>query len=114
MNLIEKQKNLNEEARKFCQDINNYLDERWQLVLNFGNTTHSINFGFPEIDIILDNNYLHYNRWEVYSVDSILHDLKQFEWEELDSDTLLDESKFKEYCCQNFISKMQYSKFLSL
>jgi hypothetical protein len=51
MNLIvEKQKNLNEEAKKFCQDRNNSLDERWQLVLNFGNTTHSINFGFPEID----------------------------------------------------------------
>ena len=107
--LIENLENLKEESKKFCQD----LDKRWELVKVFGDITHSTNFGFPEIDIILDNNYLYYNRWEVYSVDTILRDLIRFEWDS-GYNNKIDEVKFKEYCCMNFISKMQYSKFLSI
>ena len=100
------------EIKKFCTDSQNTLDKRWKSVQSFGDITHSTNFGIPEIDIILDNNWLYFNRWETYSVGTILQMLNGFEWDELNCK--FDEDKFKEYCCQNFIGKMQYSKFLSI
>lgn len=102
-NLLQKKEQLKQEAKSFCNNTSNPLEKRWEVVLEFGDTISVPDFKFPNIEWV--NFY--YNRWEVYSVFNVLQDALQYDPE-------LNETQFKEYCCQNFISNVQYSNFLSI
>lgn len=108
--ILEKLEKLKSEAKDFCKDKSQPIEERWKTVLKMGDASPStIDFGFPVINEVMDNNDLYLDRWDVYSVDDILDKLLNDEYL-----TNSDIEKYKEYCCNNFIGKIQYSIFLSL
>lgn len=110
--MLDKIEKIKTESKEFCKDKTKPLDERWKVVLEVGDITPAtIDFGFPIIKEVLDNNYLYLERWQVYSVESLLRDLIGDEYLAGTQPTI---DKFKEYCCDNFISKMQFSNFVSL
>jgi hypothetical protein len=102
---LQKKEQLKQEAKIFCQDVSKPLEERWKILMEFGDCVAVPDFKFPNIN--WDGFY--YDRWQFYSVNVLIDDLLMDE----DVTGKFNETKFREYCCQNFISSIQYSNFLS-
>lgn len=100
-------KNLEAKAQQYCATKTNPLEDRWKFLLECGiaNKSYRTNFGLDRKDSFLYEGPLYMDKYEIYCVDDMLHDLKEDEDFNLTEE---EETVFKEYCCSKFISEMQF------
>jgi hypothetical protein len=107
---------LSAELRKYVQDKNNPLDERFEALcecLEFSKRAWRNTFGLDRNDEFLYEYPCYMSKYQVSSVKSILDLLIETRKEEGNEDwdyfTPEEETTFKEYCCDNFISSMIFN-----
>jgi hypothetical protein len=95
------------ELRLWVADKSVSLEERWKVFIasGFGETSYRTDFGLDRDDEFLYESPLYMSKYEIQPVENILECLKDSEEFELTEE---EELIFKNYCLDNFYSKMKF------